>query len=320
MTAYSVRLRTAFTLVELLVVIAIIGMLMALLIPAVNAARESARANTCRNNMRNLATAIILYEGKNNRYPALFGNRYTRPNGSYTERPLIYAISPELGQANLFKRYGVNWSDGALDKVPDTHLDILVCPSDAQDPSQNPSPISFVFNAGKVNSAGVAEPISSTTKKAHGVFFPVGAMSSSDVFNNDGLGTTLMLSENLDAGNWNVWYTAGTPPVPPKGQEVEFVWWDIANGSSPNEQWPKHSINALPSAPFQIATDYNFARPSSNHGNGVNVAFCDSSVRFIEQSIDYLVYIQLMTTNSLQSVFASDPSVSLNFQLQENQY
>ena len=60
------RKTRAFTLIELLVVISIIGMLMALLLPAVQSARESGRSNTCRNNLRNLAIGVTQFELRKN--------------------------------------------------------------------------------------------------------------------------------------------------------------------------------------------------------------------------------------------------------------
>jgi prepilin-type processing-associated H-X9-DG protein len=217
---------------------------------------------------------------------------------------------------------------GPNDRIPDpNYLEILVCPSDPQDPTNNLSPLSYVFNAGRIASSGTGV-LESPPNKAHGVFMEFGSISSSQILNNDGLGTTLMLSENLDAGNWNVWYSAYTPPSLPtdsNGFEVQFGWWDVTE-----PYWPDHSINAGPYAAFNIATNYTFARPSSNHGGGVNVAFCDGNVRFLKENIYYPVYVQLMTSNSLQALSATAPTsppdpvpanaIDVRLKLQENQY
>src|SRR6476619_2458817 len=70
--AVSARKRRAFTLVELLVVIAIIGTLVALLLPAVQRARESSRRSSCANNIRNVALATLQYEERFRSFPGLF--------------------------------------------------------------------------------------------------------------------------------------------------------------------------------------------------------------------------------------------------------
>src|SRR6187401_823487 len=92
--------RRAFTLVELLVVIAIIGVLVALLLPAVQAAREAARRSQCTNNLRQIGIAFQNFHDVNNRFMPLLG---ANVNGSWGWGA---SILPYLEQDNLFKAIG----------------------------------------------------------------------------------------------------------------------------------------------------------------------------------------------------------------------
>jgi len=137
-----------FTLVELLVVIAIIGILVAMMLPAVNTAREAGRRSSCANNLRNLAAAVIMYESALKALPP--ASTYTRDSGnSYpsdyrsTNRfgpNWIVAILPRidaqvlydqmLTATNKWRLSLADTSNATIEQLRGVRLPIVVCPSD----------------------------------------------------------------------------------------------------------------------------------------------------------------------------------------------
>ena len=120
--------RKGFTLVELLVVIAIIGLLTSLLLPAVQAARESARKTKCLNNLTQIYKAIVAYEGAKNGLPPAFaswsfpGNPAAVPEGW----PWTVWLLPYLEQAALYKDL---LRTGLLDPANHPHISTYTCPA-----------------------------------------------------------------------------------------------------------------------------------------------------------------------------------------------
>jgi len=115
------RLRLGFTLVELLVVIAIIGVLVALLLPAVQAARESSRRTQCSNHLKQIGLAVHGFEDINKVIP------YTRLD---TRETYAVLLLPYLEQGNLFSQWDMNkqYYD-QLPQVREATLKVYVCPS-----------------------------------------------------------------------------------------------------------------------------------------------------------------------------------------------
>ena len=145
------RLRTAFTLVELLVVIAIIGVLVALLLPAVQAAREAARRMQCSNHLKQIALGIHLYENAYQAYPPAAVNWSTPGHPNHSG---IAFILPYLEQANLQNAYHqeVAWSHATNKAAIETTLSILRCPS-----APHPAPhTADYFSATQFASSGIA--------------------------------------------------------------------------------------------------------------------------------------------------------------------
>lgn len=166
------RSRGGFTLVELLVVISIIGMLAALLLPAVNAAREAGRKSVCINNQRQVGLAIFQYEAAKNSYPGYVMPQAeivdpTNADVKFATRPIswAFALMSRLERADIADNYGLNAPKISGDyppassktgpyAVPNFRVNVLLCPSDAQ--ALNPDPeglgdttaLSYVVNTG----------------------------------------------------------------------------------------------------------------------------------------------------------------------------
>jgi prepilin-type N-terminal cleavage/methylation domain-containing protein len=129
------RKRSAFTLVELLVVIAIIGILVALLLPAIQAAREAARRSSCQNNIRQLGIAMMNFVDTKKTFPSS-----VRPPG-LTSLPRVAGITqmlPFFEEGSIFDKYdmGKNWGDKTTNAkgttnqtIVNTRIATLQCPS-----------------------------------------------------------------------------------------------------------------------------------------------------------------------------------------------
>jgi prepilin-type N-terminal cleavage/methylation domain-containing protein/prepilin-type processing-associated H-X9-DG protein len=136
--------RKAFTLVELLVVIAIIGVLVALLLPAVQAAREAARRTQCNNNMRQLTLAVHNFHDVNKVFPAA-QDQWVNSKGATIGCSWHTRILPFIEQQAVYQQYNFDaaWDDAATNAVPNTGIICtkikgFLCPSA---PTQNARPV-----------------------------------------------------------------------------------------------------------------------------------------------------------------------------------
>jgi len=191
--------KSGFTLVELLVVIAIIGILVSMLLPAVQMVREAARRTSCMNNVRQIVLAVHNYESAHKRFPPSFeieaGTTLTGNNGSWS---IHGRILPFIEQGNAFNQVdlGIAWDAQIATGVPTLRIPVYICPSEVNDTVRidtstgDPKvyPQNYGFNFG---SWLVYDPVSSQT--GNGPFY----VNSKTGFHSiiDGTSNTLCIGE-----------------------------------------------------------------------------------------------------------------------------
>lgn len=324
--------RHAFTLIELLVVIAIIGLLIGLLLPAVQAARESSRRATCFNNLKQIGIALHTYHDAKKVFPPGYVDLNNNPlltpdNDIGPGWGWASMILPNIEQQNVFNL--INFSQpvgmGVNAGVSQVNLSIFQCPSDPyQDlipiyDSSLSNPIATVAHGNYVGNDGWLECFNGATGNivagfgddgipdgfygpgARGVFWRNSHTRIADVL--DGTTNTILAGErsgNHSPSTWTGAVPGGRCPA-----------WMAATPVFPNSPPPGPAYdnadfgealvlahaNAthLPSADIPIFDPDTFY---SFHPNGANFLFCDGSGRFISSDIDGYVYQSLSTIGS----------------------
>ena len=362
-SAFRLRQRSSFpagfTLVELLVVIAIIGTLMALLLPAVQSAKETARQNTCRNNMRNIALAMRDYETSRRELPG-YANGIAKTQNSIRLATWAIMIFPQLERSDVWAKWNdASFVPNSTNPLPTPFVEVFVCPSDPPDSPDGPW-LSYVVNCGRTDGAPISQyktspPVlavndpsgyANSEKLANGMFFNrfdipgknskfIQLVASLDKV-PDGASNTIMVSENVAAFQYTYRDNTDVPQQFSNASNVEcstgFVWDPKVlsgqnptdarriNGIMPTDKKFTYQINPIN---FTSQYSYYYARPSSYHTGGVNVAMCGGEVFFMRDDIDYKVYEQLMTPDGKHSDMpgpASDPSSNINYTLNDSDY
>jgi prepilin-type N-terminal cleavage/methylation domain-containing protein len=128
------RSKLGFTLIELLVVITIIGMLIGLLIPAVNMARERGRQTQCMNNGKQIGEAILNYETTQRKLPGVMSLTPTSATSTGIQYSWFEAILPNLERADIFNRILTTSSTGAAalnSAISPLRVNVAICPDDS---------------------------------------------------------------------------------------------------------------------------------------------------------------------------------------------
>lgn len=290
------RSHLGFTLVELLVVIAIIGVLVALLLPAVQAAREAARRMQCKNNLKQLALATHNYHDANGAFPI----GALPVGGDYDGHSWYSRILPQMEQGAMFD--GLNFKvivgNNNNPVLREAQLAAHFCPSDQRMMQESTNPTwrvwrtNYVGNFGNTNYGGKTEG-SETFKGA-----PFG-IEKSFTFGDlrDGTSNTLLFAEITtpkDAG-WQgyygtVMYAGGagfTGYYSPNSIGPDKMARQCYGATSLGAGVPGQCTSAggaQADVPNQIVTS------RSKHTGGVHTALCDGSVQFISTNINLTVW------------------------------
>ncbi|UUO04822.1 DUF1559 domain-containing protein [Blastopirellula sp. J2-11] len=302
--------RNAFTLVELLVVIAIIGVLVALLLPAVQQAREAARRSACRNNLKQLGLAIHNYENTFRQFPP-GAVRINFENGNSYRMPFVAQILSFIEQGNIYDivNFKQSWSHSSNAAALEAPLPLYQCPTDPTSGSQLMLPDetfgNYGLNWGMHRFLDIDGQGPSTNE-------PGGKTNLASPFGNnygariadiqDGTSNTLAMMEMLKG--------IGAGGVDRRGR----IWnedsncYQVMTRLSPNSAAPDYCESGkcidhpefnLPYQPPPNATGTGQGQASlasrSHHAGGVQVVLCDGSARFISETIDLNAWQALST-------------------------
>ncbi|WP_254512601.1 DUF1559 domain-containing protein [Anatilimnocola floriformis] len=261
--------RRAFTLIELLVVIAIIGVLIALLLPAVQAAREAARRTSCLNNVTQLGLAVHNFEFHFEKLPPGTVNDEgpVRNEAKGTHVSWIVKILPYLEQRALAKRF--HEADGAYADVNapvrGAQIRVLQCASDGVPMTNQAGTIARSNYAGCHHDAEA--PID---KDNRGLLFLNSQVRHSQIF--DGSSSTLLIGEMLDSPDGLGW-VSGTRATLRNTGALETGEAYLAAGNSLGGD--KQKLGPLYVGGF-----------GSYHPGGVNIGLADGCTRFLSLQID----------------------------------
>ncbi|MDZ7618269.1 MAG: DUF1559 domain-containing protein [Patescibacteria group bacterium] len=288
------RILRGFTLVELLVVITIIGILIGLLLPAVQSAREAARRMQCSNNLKQIGLALHLYESANSTFPP--GAYWYGTDSDAYRGSILCLLLPYLEQQSLFDQfdYTKRIDDQKLpngQEIASTIVSVYVCPSDSNRGLYNGRAIhNYAASAGPTAHGNNSENCSCPSAMSWNTYAltPYGNISGMFFRRNDpksiadcrdGLSNTILFGEvRRDCS-----------------VHIRQGWVRSNNGNGLVATMVPMNVDSCRDGashdPCLQPCNWNLELAfKSSHPGGVTFLFGDGSVHFLSQSIDHWTY------------------------------
>jgi prepilin-type N-terminal cleavage/methylation domain-containing protein len=320
---HRARPRAGFTLVELLVVIAIIGVLVALLLPAVQAAREAARRSSCTNNLKQLAIAAHNYEDTYKQLPpgstGAMNGKQSFPSGwadpqrgccPWGHFSWAAIILPYMEQQNLYNQINFSvpaFAESIMENSSATGTPVergpagnaanraasrqvpksFVCPSA---PRSGKFPIEhkdYAINGGTGRCCPERNPL---LAEMNGIGFALNGVRLAQVV--DGTSNTFLFLEQRHDGNHSWLF--------PRTGSNHFIWVHHASQGYVNPQFGDGTLAAAYIMPND--TQFNTRSAKSAHPGGVMAAMTDGSVVFVTNHIDRLAYRATYTRDEGEAI------------------
>jgi prepilin-type N-terminal cleavage/methylation domain-containing protein/prepilin-type processing-associated H-X9-DG protein len=317
----ALKLQRGFTLVELLVVIAIIGVLVALLLPAVQAAREAARRTRCVNNLKQIGLSIENYESSKKKFPL---GRYTGDGATtgacapalslpdttkYQATSGFVLLLPYLEEINLYElarldQYGLwnddgagayhtLWQDAQSMKVVTTRPSVYVCPSDTSEPGIKDTS----YEGNEIDNKTIRPAVGSYAL-SQGTLGPTGSTPAIKC------GNTGMFMYAIARRRRQL--TDGTSKIFAVGEVVAsdtnngINMWTKASRYQTSLRTTVNPLNTPPGTGSPITTSATYSHNGafgSEHAGGANFVFVDGHVSFVTDNIAMPTYQALSTVN-----------------------
>lgn len=302
------RTRSGFTLIELLVVIALIGVLVALLLPAVQAAREAARRAQCKNHLKQIGLAVHNYESTYARLPSAGQGTSFTPSGPVTTfgpHALFSQILPMLEQGNTYQQFDFNSAYNATPgniAAAKQAIAAFICPTNAW----RSSPVDQQGYGATDYAATYYVDLNPATGFGSSTLRKEGALTRewtrmADV--SDGLSNTIFVAE--DSGRDERMQPGHVYTDPLDGQRRRFWRWaepDNAIGVSKGINNNRNPQGGPTSCSWTTNNCGPFEEIFSFHTGGAHVLLGDGSVRFVSDSLDLGTLRALVTRNESEVV------------------